>query len=72
MGGPREYHTKWSKSEKNKYYIITCMWNLKNNTIEFIYKTETGLKQNKNLWLTKGEREWGRDKSGVLETNYYT
>ena len=30
-----------SKSEKDKYYDITYMWNLKNNTNESIYKTET-------------------------------
>ena len=28
MDGPRDYHTKWSKSEKDKY-SITYMWNLK-------------------------------------------
>ena len=40
MDRPREYHIKWSKSEKDKYNI-TCMWNLKNNTDESIYKTGT-------------------------------
>ena len=39
MDGPREYHTQWSKSDKDKYYI-TYMWNLKNNTNESIYKRE--------------------------------
>ena len=26
MGGPRDYHTKWSKSDKDKYLMIslTC------------------------------------------------
>ena len=30
VDGPRECHTKWSKSEKEKQwsYINTCMWNL--------------------------------------------
>ena len=43
MDGPRAYHTKWSKSEKERQipYDITYMWNLKNNTNESIYKTET-------------------------------
>ena len=40
MEEPREYHTKWSKSKKDKYGI-TYMWNLKNITNESIYKTET-------------------------------
>ena len=39
MDGPRDYHTKWSKSDKDIYDII-YMWNLKNNTNEFIFKTE--------------------------------
>ena len=29
------------KSDKDKYYMITYMWDLKNNTSESIYKTET-------------------------------
>ena len=40
MDGPRDYHTKWSKSDKDKYYMISHMWNLKNGTTELIYKTE--------------------------------
>ena len=43
MDGPREYHTEWSKSDRERQilYDITYMWNLKNNTDEAIYKTET-------------------------------
>ena len=31
MEGPRDYHTKWGKSEKERQipYDITYMWNLK-------------------------------------------
>ena len=31
IGGPRDYHTKWSKSDRERQisYDITCMWNLK-------------------------------------------
>ena len=31
MNGPRDYHTKWSKSERARQisYDITYMWNLK-------------------------------------------
>ena len=28
MDGPRVCHTEWSKSERNKYHILTSMWNL--------------------------------------------
>ena len=45
MDGPRDDHTKQSKSDKEKQisYDITHMWNLivKNDTNELIYKTET-------------------------------
>ena len=38
--GPREYHTKWSKSEKEKY-DITNMWNLKKKWYKWNCKAET-------------------------------
>ena len=42
MGGPRGYHTKWSKSERERQisYDITYMWNLKYDTNELIYETK--------------------------------
>ena len=38
MDGPRDYHTKWSQSERGKQipYDITYMWNLKYDTNELI------------------------------------
>ena len=40
MERPKDDHTKWRKSEKNKYHI-TYVWNLKkNDTNELIYKKE--------------------------------
>ena len=44
MDGPRDDHTKWSKSDKERQilYDITYMWNLKkNDKNELIYETET-------------------------------
>ena len=42
MDGPRDYRTKWSKKEKDKYHDdTTYMWNLKYDTNGFIYGTET-------------------------------
>ena len=43
MDGPRGYHTKWSKSERERQipFGITYMWNLKYDTSEPIYETET-------------------------------
>ena len=43
MDGPRDYHTKQSKWDREGQvaYDITYMWNLKIDTNELIYKTET-------------------------------
>ena len=44
MDGHRDYHTKWSKLDRERQisYGIAYMWNLnKNDTNELIYKTET-------------------------------
>ena len=42
MDGPRVCHTMRSKSETERQeYDITNMWNLKYDTNEHIYKTET-------------------------------
>ena len=47
MDGSRDYHTKYSKSGRKKQiaYDITYMWNLKYDTDEPIYKTETDLER---------------------------
>ena len=42
MGEPRDYHTKQSKSERERQipYDFTYMWNLKYDRNELIYETE--------------------------------
>ena len=64
MGGPRDYHTKWRKSDKDKYYMISL--------IGRIWRGRTWYKrsylQNRNrvtdieskLMVNRGER-WGRE-----------
>ena len=50
----RHYHTK-SKRERQTPYDITYVWNLKYDTNELIYKTETDSQTSKiNLQLPKG------------------
>ena len=60
MPGPRKYHAKWGKSgrERKILYDITYVWNVKNNTNESIYKTETDSQkiENKHM-VNKGKRE---------------
>ena len=43
MDGPRDYHTKRSKSERERQvpYAITYMWGLKHDTNELTYDAET-------------------------------
>ena len=51
IDGPRDYHTKWNKSDREGQisYDISHKWKLeKKDTNELIYKTET------NFWLPKG------------------
>ena len=54
MGGPRDYHTKWSKSDRQVSYDITYVWNLKYDTNELIYKTEMDSQKtnSKKTWLS--------------------
>ena len=43
MDGPRNYHTEWSRSERERQipYESPCVWNLKYDTNEPGYKKET-------------------------------
>ena len=43
VGGIRDYHIKRNNSERERQipYDITYMWNLKYDTNELIYETET-------------------------------
>ena len=67
----REYHMKWSKSDRERQILddITYMRNLKNNTNDFIYKTEQTQRHRKQLMVTKGEREIRS--MGLTDTHYY-
>ena len=53
MGRPRDYHTKLGR--ERQIYDITYMLNLKYNTNEPIYTTETySQMQRRDLWLPRG------------------
>ena len=69
MDGPRNHHTKWSKSERERQipYDITYMWNLKYVTDELIYKTETDFRHRKQTCGYQRGKEVGRDKLGVWD-----
>ena len=46
---------------------ITYMWNLKYDTNEHIYETETFTDIENRLVVAKGERGWGRKGLGVWD-----
>ena len=56
-----DYHTKWSKSERERQipYGVTYMWNLKSDTNQLIYKTETDSDMENKRMVTKGGRGMG-------------
>ena len=72
VDGPRECHTEWSKSEKNKYHILTHMWNL-----EKWYRSSYLQSRNRNTEVenkctdTKGERG-GWEELGDWDWHIYT
>ena len=58
MDGPREYQQVKQVREKQILYDTSYMWNLKNDTNEFIYKTESQT-QKTNLQLPKQKGQGG-------------
>ena len=58
MDGPRDYHTKQSKSERERQipYDTTYMWILKYDTNELIYETQI----ESRFVVAQREVGWGR------------
>ena len=59
MDGPRDNHTKWSKSDRERQipYDITCMWNLKKWYKRTYLQNGNRLTDIENkLMVTKGKR----------------
>lgn len=74
MDGPKDDQSKPEK-ERQIPHAITCMWNLKYNTNEEVYKTETVSEtQRRDFWLPRESRVGvveGRTGSlGLAGTNY--
>ena len=48
-------------SQRQIPYDITYMWNLKYDTNEHIYETETYSEMKRtDLWLSRGRKDWGK------------
>ena len=67
--GPRDYHTKWSKKERERQVLcdIIYLWNLKHGTNELIYETEMDSDIENRLVVAKRKAGWGRDGLGVWD-----
>ena len=73
MDAPKDYHTKWSKSERERQipYDITYMENLKYDTNAPIY--ETGKDSPENSVIARGRRGGERwtGNLGLVDANCY-
>ena len=65
MNGPGDYHTKWSKSDRERQisYDITYMWNLKKKLYKWTYR------QNRNRFteLENKLRVMGEGSGGGID-----
>ena len=69
MDGPRDYHTKWSKPDRERQisYDMTYIWNLKKGYKGTYSQNRNRLTDIENkLMVTKGEKG-RRDKLGVWD-----
>ena len=72
MDRPRDSHTELSKSDKEKYYNIPSMQNLKRNYTNELYNTDTDSEaQRKNLQLLGG-RMGGKNSQGFGDQHVHT
>ena len=73
MDGPRDYHIKWSKSEKDKYHIISFISGIEKKIQVTLYIKQ---KQTHRHWNQshgyQRRREKGKIRSlGFIDTHYY-
>ena len=70
IDGPKGYHTKWRKSEREQQipYSITYMWNLKYDTNELNNKIETQIEQ---TYHCQEDGEGWSGNQGLVDANYY-
>ena len=73
MDGPRDYHTKWSESERERQIPddITYMWNLRHKGT-YLRNRNRLMDIENRLVVAKGEGEWGRDGLGVWDQQMQT
>ena len=65
MDGPRGFHTKWSKSNTiwHHLYEESKIW----HKLTYLQNRNRLIDIENKFMVTKGEKGWGRDKSGVWD-----
>ena len=58
MDGPRDYHTKWSKPDKDKYHVISLIHGILKKWYKWTYIQNRNRFSDieNNLMITKGKR----------------
>ena len=74
MDGPRDYHTKWSKSDRERQisYDITYIRNLKKKWYKRTYLQNRLTDLENKLMVTEGEGLVGRERLGVWDWHVHT
>ena len=68
MDGPRDYHTKWSQKEKDKYHMISLICGISNMTqMNLSKKQKQTLRHREQIVVAKGDRGRERDGLGVWD-----
>ena len=76
MDEPRDYHTKWSRSDKDKYHMIPLPCGIYNmSQMNLPVKQKQTYRQRIDLWLTRrvgGGTEWkfGASRCKLLYTGW--
>ena len=76
MDGPRDYLTKWSKSERERQipYAITYMWNLKYDKMNLSVKQKWTHRYREHTYGCQGWGDMGGGwigSLGLADANYY-
>ena len=71
--GPRDYHTNWSKLNRERHIPrdTTCMLNLKYGTNELIYETETDRHIEQICGCQVGDSGGWIRSLGLADENFY-
>ena len=74
MNGPRDDHTKWSKSERERNTVWYHWYEeSKYDTDELIYEKETDSQTQSRLLVAKGKEGWKEwtGSLGLVDANYF-